>query len=170
MQLRVISADGLVDLLRLKEEKQLSHEEVLKLLLPAVNVDNVLSLIRTILSEKVKEKEKKKEKEKPKAQKEFTPQKEYRLPILEALVVMGGSGEAKRVLEKVYEKMRDRLTPADHEKVPSGMSTRWRNHAAWARMEMVTKGLLKKGSPKGIWEITAEGRAYYEKEKAGGRG
>jgi len=35
---------------------------------------------------------------------------------------------------------------------------RWRNAACWARSAMVNEGLLKSDSPRGVWEISAEGR------------
>jgi len=43
---------------------------------------------------------------------------------------------------------------------------RWRNTAQWARQKMKDKGLLAGDSPRGIWEITARGRAYL-REHAG---
>ena len=36
----------------------------------------------------------------------------------------------------------------------------WRNGAQWARHAMVTEGLLKADSPRGIWEISPAGEAY----------
>ena len=40
---------------------------------------------------------------------------------------------------------------------------RWYNTAQWARNSMVNQGLLKKNSPRGIWEISTKGREYLEK-------
>jgi hypothetical protein len=93
---------------------------------------------------------------------EITPQPDYTLPILETLVEMGGSGRVTNVLEGIYNRMKDRLTPKDLEKLPSGKDVRWKNHAKWERQRLKTLGYLKKDSPQGIWEITDEGRRYCE--------
>jgi restriction system protein len=37
---------------------------------------------------------------------------------------------------------------------------RWRNAAQWARNSMVNEGLLKKDSPRGVWEISDKGKQY----------
>lgn len=96
-----------------------------------------------------------------------TPVKEYCLPILEALIEMRGGGRARTVLGKVYQKMRARLTPEDHEILLPGVP-KWYSYASQAKLYMLRKGWLEKGSPRGIWEITPEGRDYYERAKAGG--
>ena len=71
----------------------------------------------------------------------------------------------KDVLVKVHEKMKDQLTEKDHEKLPSGTGIRWQNRAQWQRMRLIEKGYLKKDSERGIWEITDEGRKYFENLK-----
>ncbi|MEM2905429.1 MAG: winged helix-turn-helix domain-containing protein [Candidatus Bathyarchaeia archaeon] len=95
---------------------------------------------------------------------ELTPQAEYDLPILEALVEMGGSGSTQQVLEKVYAKLRNRLTRKDLE-MTRGTVVRWKNRAAWERFHLIRRGYLKRGSPRGIWEITDEGRKFYESQR-----
>jgi len=80
---------------------------------------------------------------------------------------MEGSGKMSGVLNKVFEKMKERLNPRDFQKVPSGTSIRWKNATQWQRQRLIIEGYLKKDSPRGIWEITDEGRKFYEmlKEK-----
>ena len=90
------------------------------------------------------------------------PQADYTLPILEALIEMGGSGKMSDVLDTVFNKIKDRLKQRDFEKLPSGTSVRWKNRAQWERQRLKTGGYLKKDSPFGIWEITEEGRKLYE--------
>jgi len=90
------------------------------------------------------------------------PQADYTLPILEALIEMGGSGKMSDVLDRVFNKVKDRLKQRDFEKLPSGTSIRWKNKAQWERQRLKTEGYLKKDSPFGIWEITDEGRKLYE--------
>jgi hypothetical protein len=97
---------------------------------------------------------------------EITSQGSYTLPILETLAEMGGTGRMSDVLEEVYKKMKDKLTPKDLETLPSGIGIRWKNKAQWERQKLKTEGYLKKDSHFGIWEITNEGRKYYENLKA----
>jgi hypothetical protein len=67
--------------------------------------------------------------------------------------------------------MKNILNSYDEEPLRSRRNVkRCENTARWARQKMVEKGLLAKDSPRGIWEITEEGRKYYyeEKKKKGG--
>jgi len=96
---------------------------------------------------------------------EQTPGDAFRIPILEALVEIGGRGRADEVLRVVEAKMKALLTPKDYEKVPSGPEPRWRNWARWERKHMTQEGLLRGDSPHGIWEITQEGRKWLENRK-----
>ncbi|MDH7602396.1 MAG: winged helix-turn-helix domain-containing protein [Armatimonadota bacterium] len=96
-----------------------------------------------------------------------TSHKLFRVPILRALVELGGSAQTRRVLDRVYEMVKDDLTPADLEPLPSEpRSTRWRNAAHWERLAMIRDGLLRKHSPRGIWEITDAGRRWLEQNTA----
>lgn len=89
----------------------------------------------------------------------FTPQVEFRLPILKSLVEMGGSGATGEVLDRVFEKMKDRLTEGDHGETSSG-KIRYRHHAEWERRKMREEGLISAHSRHGEWQITEKGRAY----------
>jgi len=95
----------------------------------------------------------------------ITSQSEYAIPILESLIELGGSGKKRDVLNKVHEKMKNRLTPDDLKPVPSGSDIRWENHVAWMRFELKRNGYLKADSTRGIWEISDKGRTYYQKIK-----
>lgn len=92
----------------------------------------------------------------------ITNQKEYEIPILKSLVELGGSGKMHKVLDMVFSKMESRFTEADLSKLETG-SIRWRNYTQWARQALKEKGYIKSGSPRGIWEITEEGKAYCAK-------
>jgi restriction system protein len=94
-----------------------------------------------------------------------TPEGAYRVPILEALVELGGKAPVSAVLERVYTKLEGRLQPSDLEFVPSGQEERWRNTAKWARADLKEQGYLAANSPRGIWEITDAGRRYLESLK-----
>lgn len=89
-----------------------------------------------------------------------THQSQYRIPILQVLTDLGGRGTVNEILERVYEKMKDVLNSVDLETLSSGGDSRWRNTARWARNTMVNEGLLRKDSPRGIWEITEKGKNY----------
>jgi len=88
-----------------------------------------------------------------------TPNDAFFLPILQALVKLGGSGRVQAVLEVVEEIMGDQLNKYDYDSLPSNPKIiRWRNNANWARWKLVQEGLLADDSPRGIWEITEAGR------------
>lgn len=89
-----------------------------------------------------------------------TPHSAYRIPILQALVEMGGRGTKSEVLNRVYRAMEHRLKDVDREMIPSGGDVRWRKAASWERYGMTRDGLLAADSPSGIWEITDKGREY----------
>ena len=92
-----------------------------------------------------------------------TPQEAYRVPILRALVAMGGSAEVADVLELVFETMKGSLTAHDLELVPSGQEDRWRNAAKWCRNDLCKMGLLLRDSPHGVWEISQAGREWLQR-------
>jgi len=90
-----------------------------------------------------------------------TPEKEFIKPILEVLVELGGKGEMRTVLDRIYQKMGDVLNEYDRQALPSlPKQKRWENTAQWAKNTMINKGLLKADSPRGIWEITKQGEIY----------
>lgn len=92
----------------------------------------------------------------------ITTHDEYCQPLLEVLVEIGGSGPTDEVLDRLGEKMKGILKPVDYDPLKSDSSiVRWRNTAQWARNKMVnTDERMKKGSPRGIWEISDKGRSW----------
>jgi len=72
---------------------------------------------------------------------------------------LGGFDRVNDVLEKFESKMKNILNKYDYQKLPSEPhDLRWRNTAQWCRNSLVNKeGLMKKGSPEGIWEVSAKG-------------
>jgi len=93
----------------------------------------------------------------------ITPLEDYYVPILETLVELGGTGKVEQILQRVFEKMKDKFTEDDLKDVPSGVDVRWRKCAQWARFKLIQMGLISKTSPRGIWEITSEGKDYLDK-------
>ncbi len=92
--------------------------------------------------------------------------KQYDLRILGVVADMGGSGHAQDVVEAVGKLVEDQLTPKDWLKNKSGV-VRWRNRVAWRRFNLVQMGLLKRGSQRGTWEISDDGRRALAKGKIG---
>lgn len=95
----------------------------------------------------------------------IAPERAYRRPILEALERLGGRGEVGAVLEIVEERMKPVLTKNDYEALSTG-GIRWRNRACWVRNHLRRQGLVKSDSPRGIWELTAQGRHELERSSA----
>jgi len=93
-----------------------------------------------------------------------TPEPAFYRPILQSLVEMGGRARVPEVLNRVGEMMKEELNEFDHQLLRSG-EPRWRKTAQWARYYMVQKGWLQGDSPRGMWEITEEGRRILEELK-----
>lgn len=92
-----------------------------------------------------------------------TSSADFRYPILEALVRLGGSGGVQEVLAIVGEIMAEDLNIHDFHPLPSKPdSVRWKNTAQWERYKMVQEGLLASDSERGIWEITETGLEYLD--------
>jgi len=94
-----------------------------------------------------------------------TPNKAFLLPILQALVQLGGSGQVGEVLDLVEEMMKDILNKYDYDSIPSNPKVvRWQNNAQWARLKLVQEGYLASDSPRGVWEITEKGQQRLEND------
>jgi len=88
-----------------------------------------------------------------------TPNAAFHLPILQALVQLGGSGRVQEVLKIVEEMMADQLNKYDYQSIPSNPKViRWENNAQWARVKLIEEGYIASDSPRGIWEISDAGR------------
>ena len=80
------------------------------------------------------------------------------MPILEALIELGGSAPSSRVVDLAGKKLRRQLTQVDFTRVKSG-EMRWENRARFARLMLKELGQIAEDSPHGTWEITDAGRA-----------
>lgn len=87
-----------------------------------------------------------------------TPQREFRAPIRDALLEVGGGRQMEEVLAEVERRMRTQFRAGDRAPVSTG-EVRWRNAARWERMQMAKEGLIKHGTPQGWWELTEEGQS-----------
>jgi restriction system protein len=95
-----------------------------------------------------------------------TPEEKFILPILEALIELGGEAHAKDVLERVHVKMKNILNSYDYEDLSSNNQKRWEITALWAKYRMVKEGLLDRSIQRGVWRITEKGRKFYQDHKA----
>jgi len=85
------------------------------------------------------------------------PQRDYRLPILEAVAERGGSARMADIVEAVGKKLEGQLPAIDFERVPSGRGIRWKNRTQWVGSFLRRDGYLRKNSPRGVWELTEKG-------------
>lgn len=95
------------------------------------------------------------------------PESAYELPILRVLADNGGSAPARDVVHAVGELMADQLTELDRETLPNG-GERWQSRVQFGRLRMKEKGLIKSGSPRGLWELSDLGIAALQEESAAG--
>lgn len=85
------------------------------------------------------------------------PETEYEVPLLEVLAERGGRAPTREVIDALEERISDRLTELDRTKNAAGQP-RWRNRAQFARLHLVERGDMVKDSPRGVWEISEQGR------------
>lgn len=82
-----------------------------------------------------------------------TPESVLREYIIEALRYFGGSSPKRDVHSYIEEALKDRFLPGDFEWRDSTNEYAWKNNVDWARSHLVDQGVMKKGSPIGIWEL-----------------
>lgn len=96
---------------------------------------------------------------------DLTPQKEFRVPILEALAELGGEAHAQEVIRHLEQKLEGRLKQGDYEpnrdRIP-----KWQKAVHFQRLLMVRERLLAKNTPRGVWRITDEGLQYLKQLSA----
>lgn len=89
------------------------------------------------------------------------PQELYKVPLLQSLVELGGSGSPREVEELAYPKLEPVLTDYDYTPLASfGNKPRWLHRLGWTRYVLVQAGHLSAESPRGVWEITPAGRDW----------
>ena len=87
------------------------------------------------------------------------PQKEFRVPLMEVLLELGGSAEVKEIRKALAPKIKPRLSEDDFGLVKTG-DERWWNATCWERSDLVKEGLFRNDSPRGTWELSEEGRQF----------
>ncbi len=98
-------------------------------------------------------------------------QEEIELPLLQALVELGGSARPKDVYPRVAARFPGMTEEDKAERLKHG-ERKWMNRIQWARMALITAGDMS--SPeRGVWGITEQGRKRVgdaAKPKGGGQG
>ena len=96
----------------------------------------------------------------------ITSHKDFYVPLLQALVDLGGKGKTQQVVDRVGKLMAGKLKPKDFETLSSSSETiRWRNKVMWTRNTLVNElGYMKNDSPFGIWEISEKGRTWLKSQ------
>ncbi len=84
-------------------------------------------------------------------------EEEYEIPLLQVLADREGSGPAGEVIDALGEMLDGKLMEKDRERLNSGR-VRWQNRAQFVRLRLVEAGDLKQDSPRGVWEISDQGR------------
>lgn len=97
----------------------------------------------------------------------FPRQAEIEVPLLRALAELGGEARPRDVYPRVAKQFPD-LTPEEQEeRLENYPSTRkWSNLVQWVRQRLVDIGQVD-GSQRGIWKISAAGRARLASESSG---
>ena len=92
-----------------------------------------------------------------------TPDRDFRVPILQTLEELGGRAATSDVIERVRQIMEPVLKPVDFDEMRSGQG-RWRSATNFEKKHMALEAvpLVNPSSPRGIWEITDAGRQYLE--------
>jgi hypothetical protein len=85
----------------------------------------------------------------------------FRIPVLQALISLGGKETTARVVDEVGRILADQLTEQDRQVRANG-DIDWRYSCRWARQDLVNEGLMRSDSPHGVWEISTQGREYIQ--------
>jgi len=107
-----------------------------------------------------------KQKVSPETEKKFRSQqhtktKEYLIPILQALVNLGGSAKRQHIFQELENIMSNQLLENDKNPLPSNPSvTRLQRIATSAGKKLRKEGYITFGPKTGVWEITETGRIY----------
>jgi hypothetical protein len=79
-----------------------------------------------------------------------------RAHIILTLQKLGGCGRVAEVLDEMEKQLKGKLLPGDLEIRQDGKTIAWQNNACWERYQMTQDGILKTGSPRGIWELSED--------------
>ncbi|MHB8252171.1 MAG: hypothetical protein ACYDEV_00370 [Acidiferrobacter sp.] len=73
--------------------------------------------------------------------------------IVRALKKLGGRARVSDVIEEMARQLEGKLLPGDAVWRDATNEPAWQNNAKWERFQMTQDGTLRRGSPRGIWEL-----------------
>ncbi len=82
-----------------------------------------------------------------------TPQNVLREHIVRALKNLGGKARISEVIAEMGRQLEGKLLPGDTVWREATNECAWQNNAKWERFQMTQDGTLRRGSPRGIWEL-----------------
>jgi len=82
-----------------------------------------------------------------------TAQKVLRENIVRALRKLGGRARVSDVMDEMAKQLEGALLPGDNVWRDATNEPAWQNNAKWERFQMTQDGALRRGSPRGIWEL-----------------
>jgi hypothetical protein len=82
-----------------------------------------------------------------------TAQKVLREHIVLALRSLGGRARVSDVIAEMGRQLEGKLLPGDAVWREATNECAWQNNAKWERFQMTQDGTLRRGSPRGVWEL-----------------
>lgn len=86
------------------------------------------------------------------------PEEAYELPLVQAIAKLGNRAAYRDILEELEKSMGDQFTEMDRATLSSG-GIRWHTRLQFVRLRLIERGLLRKNSPRGIWELSTQGQS-----------
>ena len=91
---------------------------------------------------------------------DFTPNDTYRIPILKALIYLGGSAKLHDVAGFIEKDMKKKFKPGDQEKGANGFEKLWVEMVNTEKENLVLEGLISEDESSEKWEIVQNGIDY----------
>ncbi len=91
---------------------------------------------------------------------DFTPQEYYRVPILKALIYLGGNAKLSEIAGFIEKEMKNKFKKADHEKGTNGFEKLWIEMVSREKENMINEKLISEDNKGEQWEIIQNGIDY----------
>jgi hypothetical protein len=82
-----------------------------------------------------------------------TPRMVLREHIVRALKSLGDKARVSDVIAEMDRQLEGKLLPGDTVWREATNECAWQNNAKWERFQMTQDGILRRGSPRGVWEL-----------------
>jgi len=91
---------------------------------------------------------------------DFTPNDSYRIPILKALIYLGGSAKLEDVAGFIEKDMKNKFKQADHERGANGFAKLWIEMVNTEKDNLLLEGLISQDTVNEKCEIVQNGIEY----------